>query len=185
MIQALSPRHNFSHSFIVSPTVRFMTQHENEQVILVVRQHPLTQLGWIANAFLFSIFAFLANFFIPQFLDENHIIVFNLFAIFFIFSYIWVNILLWYFTVGLISTERVVDLDFFNILYKEFTATTILQVSDITTSIGGFFGSLFNFGDVLVKTEGFQQNIEFLDIPHPSEVVQILNQLMPKTGPQN
>lgn len=179
------PRSNLSHSFLVSPRVHFTTQHENEEVVLVVRRHPLTQLGWIVNASLFIVIAVLANFFIPQFLDANHIIVFNLFAIFFIFSYVWVNFLLWYFTVGMITTERVIDLDFFNILYKEFSATTILQVSDITTSVGGFFGSLFYFGDVLVKTEGFQQNIEFDDIPNPSEVVKILNQLMPKVGPQN
>lgn len=180
-----SPWHNLSHSFLVSPDIHFTTQHDDEEVVLVVRKHPLTQLGWIANASLFAILTVLSNFFIPQFLDANHIIVFNIFAAFFIFSYVWVNILLWYFTVGVITNQRVIDLDFYNILYKEFTATTILQVSDITTSIGGFFGSLFRFGDVFVKTDGFQQNIEFLDIPQPSEVVKILNQLMPREGREN
>ncbi|QQS44186.1 hypothetical protein IPM65_01095 [Candidatus Roizmanbacteria bacterium] len=86
----------------------------------------------------------------------------------------------------MVTTERVIDLDFLNILYKEFSATTIIQVSDITTKVGGFFGSMFHFGDVLVKTEGFQQNIEFDDIPNPSDVVKIINSLMPKDvgGPQ-
>ena len=173
---------NLSHTFLVRPEISFTTQHADEEVVLVVRQHVLTQFSWIFNASIFIILALLLNFLLPQFLAANQIIVFNLFAAFFIFSYIWINYLLWYFTVGMITTERIIDLDFINILYKEFSATTIVQVSDITTKIGGFFGSLFNYGGVYVKTEGFEQNIEFDNIPQPSDVVQIINQLMPETG---
>lgn len=176
----LSPSHNLSHTFLVRPDIQFTTQHENEEVVLVVRRHLLTQIPWIVNATIFIVLVILANLLLPGVLDANHIIVFNLFAAFLIFSYIWVNFLLWYFTVGMVTTERIIDLDFFNILYKEFSATTIIQVSDITTRIGGFFGSLFHFGDVLVKTEGFQQNIEFDEVPEPSQVVEIINALMPK-----
>ncbi len=181
----IAQHHNISRSFLVNPEVHFMTQHLDEKVILVVRRHPLTQLYWIINTVIFLIVAIFLNFFVSLFLDPNHILVFNLFAVFFIFSYVWVNFLLWYYTVGLISNERIIDLDFFNILYKEFTATTIFQVSDVTTKIGGFFGSIFNFGNVFVKTEGFEQNIEFQEIPHPSDVVKILNDLMPENGHQN
>jgi len=174
------PSNNLTRTFLVRPEVHFTTQHEDEEVVLVVRKHILTQFPWIFNAVIFVILAMVANLLLPQAIDPRHIFVFNLFAAFFIFSYIWVNFLLWYFTIGMVTTERIIDLDFLNILYKEFSATTILQVSDITTMIGGFFGSLFHFGDVLVKTEGFQQNIEFDDVPNPSEVVKIINSLMPK-----
>jgi len=173
-------RHNLSHSFVVNPTITFTTQESGEDVLLVVRKHPLTQLFWIVNTFLFTLIVILINLFIPQFLDANHIIVFNFFAVSFIVSYVWVNFLLWYFTVGVVTKIRIVDLDFYNLLYKEFSATTIAQVSDITTKVGGFFGSVFNFGDVFVKTEGFEQNIMFDDIPQPEDVVKIINELMPK-----
>lgn len=169
-----------TRTFLVRPAIKFTTQHEDEEVVLVVRKHLLTQLPWLFNATVFVFLVIAANFLLPEVLDVRHIFVFNLFAVFFIFSYVWVNFLLWYFTVGIVTTERVIDLDFLNILYKEFTATTILQVSDITTAVGGFFRSMFRFGHVLVKTEGFQQNIEFDDIPNPSEVVKIINSLMPK-----
>ncbi len=175
-----------TRTFLVRPEVRFTTQHEDEEVVLVVRRHILTQIPWIFNTAVFIVLVIVANFLLPQAISERHILVVNLFAAFFIFSYVWVNFLLWYFTVGMVTTERVIDLDFLNILYKEFSATTIIQVSDITTKVGGFFGSMFHFGDVLVKTEGFQQNIEFDDIPNPSDVVKIINSLMPKDvgGPQ-
>jgi len=82
-----------------------------------------------------------------------------------------------------VTNERIIDLDFYNLIYKEFSATTIRQVSDITTKIGGFFGSLFHFGNVFVKTQGFEQNIEFELVPQPSEIVKIINTLMRDTNP--
>jgi hypothetical protein len=85
--------------------------------------------------------------------------------------------------VGIITNQRILDLDFFNILYKEFTATTIEHVSDLTTKVGGFFRSFLNFGAVFVKTEGFEQNIEFTDVPRPAEIVEIINNLMNESSP--
>jgi hypothetical protein len=179
MQDILKPKHNISHSFLVSPDVCFNTQHANEKVVLVVRQFPLTQLGWILNAIVISFLLLFLNLVMPFVLSTIQIFTLNIFGIVFIFAYVWINFLLWYFTVGMVTTERVIDLDFKSALYKEFTATTLLKVSDITTKVGGFFGSIFHYGDVFVKTEGFEQNIEFGNIPEPSEVVKIINSLMP------
>src|SRR3989344_5153398 len=179
MAEITKPFHNFSHSFLVRPEVHFETQQADETVILVVRKHLLTQLYWIINSFLLLIIGFLLSIFLfPQFMDVQHIFVFQLFLIFFTFSYVWLNFLLWYFTVGIVTNERILDLDFFNVLYKEFSATTIDHVSDITTKIGGFFRTFFNFGTVFIRTQGFEQNIEFIDVSQPAEVVEIINNLM-------
>ncbi|KKQ36801.1 MAG: putative membrane protein [Candidatus Roizmanbacteria bacterium GW2011_GWA2_37_7] len=180
----LPPRSsNFSHSYLVRPDIHFTSQHEDEAVVLVVRKHPLTQLSWIINGTILLLLLLVGNMIIPNFFNSNQVFAINIFGLFFIFSYIWINFLLWYFTVGVVTNERIIDLDFYNLIYKEFSATTIRQVSDITTKIGGFFGSVFNFGDVFVKTEGFAQNIEFDDIPRPSEVVKIINILMRDANP--
>ncbi len=179
MVDIKKPASNISHSFIVRPQVEFESQHTNEEVVLVVRKHPVTQLTWIINSILLVIVGFILSAFIfPQFLAPNLNFVFIVFLLIFTFSYFWLNFLFWYFTVGIITNERVLDLDFLSILYKEFTATTIDQISDITTKIGGFAGSIFHYGDVLVKTQGFQQNIEFDDVPDPSEIVKVINELM-------
>ena len=176
--------HNLFHTFLVRPDIQFETQQAGETVVLVVRKHPLTQLYWIINALLLLFIGFLLSIFLfPQLMDAKHIFVFQLFLIFFTFSYVWLNFLLWYFTVGIVTSERILDLDFFNVLYKEFSATTIDHVSDITTKIGGFFRTFFNFGTVFIKTQGFEQNIEFIDVSQPAEVVEIINNLMSTNNP--
>ncbi len=177
------PSSNLSHSYMVRPDVHFATQHEGEEVILVVRKHPLTQLSWMANGVLLLALLLMINLIFPSFFRANQILAINIFGIFFLFSYFWINFILWYFTVGMVTNERIIDLDFYNLIYKEFSATTIRQVSDITTKIGGFIGSLFHFGNVFVKTQGFEQNIEFELVPQPSEIVKIINTLMRDTNP--
>ncbi|CAN5218965.1 hypothetical protein BH09PAT2_BH09PAT2_03290 [soil metagenome] len=171
------PSNNLSRSFLMYPDVRFDIQRPNEQVVAIVRKHPWTQLYWMFNASLLIVLLILANFFVGNFLNPGQIIVLDMFASVFIFAYVWLNFILWYFTVGIITNQRILDLDFYNILYKEFTATTLPQVSELTTKIGGFFGSILDFGDVYVKTEGFIQDIEFDDIPQPSAIVKIVNEL--------
>ncbi|MDA1316727.1 MAG: hypothetical protein O3B87_01735 [bacterium] len=158
--------------------VRFATQHKDEEVLLVVRRVLITQFPWVINTIIFSLLALFLNIFLQDILTTNQLIVLDLFSFFFIFSYAWVNYLLWYFTIGLVTNERIIDLDFYHLVYKEFSATTIRKVSDITTKVGGFLGSIFNYGNVYVKTQGFQQDIEFEDVRHPQDVVKLINSLM-------
>src|SRR3989338_2291771 len=100
------PSSNLSHSYLVRPDVHFTTQHENEEVILVIRKHPITQFSWIANGTVFLILLLLLNAIFPSFLQANQIFSINIFGLFFLFSYVWVNFLLWYFTVGVVTNER-------------------------------------------------------------------------------
>lgn len=173
----LKPSHNISHSLLIQPDVKFEIQRATEKVILIARKHPFTQISWIANTILLALLTIFLNFFLINFFSWNQIVVFDLFASIFIFAYVWLNFLFWYFTVGIVTNERVLDLDFYNIIYKEFTATTIQQISELTTKVGGFFGSILDYGTVFVKTEGFVQDIEFQDVPQPSTIVKIINEL--------
>lgn len=162
---------------LINPDVSFEIQRPGEEVLLIVRQHPLTQFPWIFNVLVLSFFTILGNFFLPNFLHANQLIVFNIFAIVFIFAYTWLNFLLWYFTVGIVTNQRILDLDFYNIIYKEFAATTLVDVTELTTKVGGFFGSIFDFGTVYLQTHGLEQNIAFENVPQPSTIVRIINEL--------
>lgn len=167
-------------AFCLRPDAEFETQHKNEELVLVIRKHPITQLPWLLNVVFFLTFIVLSNFLFSTYFTESQIFMFNLFSVVISFGYFWINFIIWYFTIGMVTNQRIIDIDIFNLIYKEFSATTINKVSDITTKIGGFLGSTLDFGDVFVKTEGFEQNIEFDKVPHPAKVVHIINSLMEK-----
>lgn len=175
----LKPEHDNLHSFCIYPNEKIEAQRSDEVIILRLRQHPLTQLPWVLNIVFLIIIIAILNIFIPGFATVGQIIVFNAFSVTFIFSYGWVNFLLWYFNVGVVTNARLLDIDFHNLLYKEVTASNIDKVADVTAKVGGFFGSIFQYGNVFVKTEGGDtQNVEFENVPRPSDVVHIINDLV-------
>ncbi len=170
--------HRYFHSFCVRPNVRFDTQEKDEEVILILRAHPITQISWIIASILGLILLFILNFFLPGLLNARQIVFTNFLGLILIFSYIWINILFYIFNVGVITNKRVIDIDFYSILYRETTETRLSKVEDITSKEGGYFGSFFNYGNVFVQTAGSEVNIEFLHVPDPSSVVKIINDLI-------
>lgn len=171
------PSHHAWHSFCVRPQIKFETQTEGEEVILVLRAHPVTLIPWIINTiFLFVILIFIDNF-LPNFLSTAQIFFVNLIAITAILFYIWFNILSYLFNVGIVTNQRVVDVDLSGIIYKEVTEAKLSKIEDITDKTSGYFASVFNFGDVFIQTAGTEENIEFLKVPRPADVVRIINDL--------
>jgi hypothetical protein len=162
------------------PSISFETQRQGEEVLLMLRAHPITQIPWILNSILLFLILIVINvFFLPVF-AVNQAIVLNAFSVVFILSYIWFNILNWFFNVGIITSERIVDVDFSNILYKELNVARLESIEDLTSKSAGYFGSLFNYGEIHVQTAGSQVNIEFPNTPDPSAVVHIINEVLQK-----
>ncbi len=175
-----TPSHSNLHAFCVRPNVKFEAQTQDEEVLLVLRAHPITQLPWIINGVLLLLILLAINIFFLPFvsLGANQTFFANFLGVLFVASYIWFNFLNWFFNVGVITNERIVDLDFHYIIYKELTATGLDKVEDVTAKSGGYIASLFNFGDVHIQTAGTQVYIEFLKVPRPAEVAKIINQLV-------
>jgi hypothetical protein len=174
----LTPKHTFFHAMCIRPAVRFESQAEGEEVILLVRAHPFTQFIWIFNTFALFFILTVINFFLNRLFPLNYILFANIAGIIGIFVYAWANFIHWFFNVGIVTNVRIIDVDVHNSLYKEITATKLERVSEATSKIGGFFGSLFQYGTVFVKTEGTRPDIEFERIPQPTQVVNIINNLM-------
>lgn len=175
-----SQSHQFLHSYCIRPDVKFEAQAKDEHIILVLRAHPITFLPWIFNSLVFFIALIVLDFILPNFLTANQVIFINIFALILLFSYIFFNFLSWFFNVGIITNQRIIDIDFDNVIYKEVTETNFSRIQDITSKSGGFFEAFFNYGNLFVQTAASEQNIEFLNIPSPSDVVRIIEDLTGK-----
>lgn len=175
---SLAPKHRFLHAYCFNPHIRFETQQKDEKVILMLRSHPITQLPWIVTSIVLLFIPTLITIFLHDFASFGQIVFSHLIWYAFIFSYIFINILNYIFNVGLITTHRVVDIDYHFVLYKEVNQTTFGNIEDVTTKTGGFLRSLLNYGDVFVQTAGAEANIEFFGAPDPTAVATMLNRVM-------
>jgi len=167
-------------SFCLKPNIRFDGQESDETTILVLRAHPITWLPWILNGVFFLVLLLFLNIFFSSYLDYFQKIFVNLFILALIFSYLLFNFFLWFFNVGIVTNKRILDIDFYDLIYKETTIAMLDKIEDITAKVGGFFSSFFDYGSVFVHTAGEEKNIEFINIPRPHEVIKIINKLTRK-----
>jgi len=166
------------YSYCLDPQAKFDTQADGEKIFLILRSHPFTQIGWMITTILFVILLIFLNIFFKNFFNPGQTFLLNLLLTVFIFSYVWFNILNWYFNVGIVTNKRVIDIDFYAVLYKEITNAQLDKIEDTTVKSGGFLESFFDYGSIFVQTAGTEENIEFIDVPHPSDAVQIINKLL-------
>lgn len=172
--------------FAVNPDgVRFETQEDTEKVILFLRQHLfvlfvpilITVLLLIVPTLLFPIIPFLN---LPVRLPSGYLLVGTFAWYLATFGFALMSFLRWFFNIYIVTNERVVDIDFKFLLYKQFSEAKIGKIQDLTFRSGGIIAALFNYGDVMVETAGEVPNIEFDKVPRPEKVVQTISELMGK-----
>lgn len=138
----------------------------------------MTNLWWLFGGTLLAFVPVIWPFFpIVSALPERFLFVLTLLWCAFVLAFVFEEFLTWFFSVTIVTSERIIDIDFFGLLSKHVTVASITKVQDITYSQQGVFGAMFNFGDVIVQTASEIQTIECAKVPHPNRVVKILSEL--------
>jgi hypothetical protein len=172
-------RQRLLSSFCLLPgRVRFETQEVRERIILLLRQHWLTQLKWILTALVMMLLPGLLRV-IPllDFLNTRGQTVALIIWYLLIIAFIYEQFISWYFHVFIVTDERIIDINFVNLIYKEISEAKIDNIEDVTYKQGGVMRAFFNFGDVACQTAAEQRQFVMENVPRPDRVVKILNEL--------
>lgn len=167
--------------------VNFQDQDEKEEILLFLRRHFITNIPWIFLAIVFILIP-------PVFLSINSSLAFfdlsNIpptFIIFFILlyylvvlNYLLINFMSWFYNVTIVTNERIVDIDFSDIVYHDMAATKLNLIEELHYSQTGFIQTFFNFGNLYIQTAGENPNIEALVFPRPNEAAKIIQDLIGK-----
>jgi uncharacterized membrane protein YdbT with pleckstrin-like domain len=167
-------------SFVPRPdNVRFETQERKEKIILLLRRHVITNVPWMLTTlgmvFLPLVVTKIISF---SFIPFNYRLIGLVGWYLLAFAFTFEHFLSWFFNVNILTDERVVDIDFPSVLYRDITSTKTDQIQDVTVRVGGFVRSLFNYGDVLIQTAGTVPEVCFEAVPQPSRVTEVINQLI-------
>jgi uncharacterized membrane protein YdbT with pleckstrin-like domain len=171
--------HNPLASFSYQPEgIKFETQEEEETVVLLLRQHPIVNIPWIiVTVILVFAPSILSVFPLLDFLPLRFQFIAILFWYLITAAYVLESALSWFFNVYIVTNERIIDVDFENLLYREVSEANIEKIQDIEYQIGGVSRSIFNYGDVFIQTAGTIQNFDFKAVPNPADVVRIIQNL--------
>lgn len=157
--------------------VYFSEKDEEENIILLLRRHWVTNLKWmILGVILLILPTPLVYFNLLTFMPENFLVVAILFWYLISFAYILENFINWFFNVNIVTDERIFDVDFYNLVDRDISDCEIEDIQDVTTTIRGAIRTSFDYGDVLVQTAAEIPQIDFAAVPHPDEVAKILRE---------
>lgn len=171
---------NSLSSLLVLPgkKVHFETQEPEEEILMILRAHWITNLPWIflVSALLWAplllrYFPLLLSF--PSRFQLVFVVVWYLVWLMYIFE----KFLSWFFNLTIITDERIVDVDFLNLTTKRVSDADIDKIQDVSFTHTGAVGTIFNFGDVLVQTAAEVPEFVFEKIPQPAQVANILQRL--------
>lgn len=155
----------------------FESQAEDEKLILMLRSHPVTNLSWILLVIALALLPLLAiNFgFLNQISLTLSLPVKNFFGIFllwylFVFVFAFQSFLVWYFNLYFLTDRRIVDIDFYQLLYKKISSAQLSKIEDISSTMGGVAQVVFNYGNVIIQTAGEVPEFEFYRVANPGDV---------------
>lgn len=165
--------------YFMPAKVNFETKERKEKIVLMVRKHPVTNVPWLFVTVVFlllpRLFVFLPV--IAQ-LPSEYRLVLSMVWYLIVIAYVLENFLDWFYDVNIITDERVVDIDFHNLIYKQVSDAKLDKIQDITYNQGGVARTLFNYGDVFIQTAAEVPAFEFLAVPRPDRIVAILRDLI-------
>lgn len=154
-----------------------------ERVLLILRAHPITNSFWLlVTAILFFLPLIFGEFlgYLNISANQQLFLIIGYYAL--VFSFALNKFYFWYFNIGVITNQKIVDVDAHNLLNTITTASVISNIEEVDKKSLGFWSSVFDYGDIHVETAGEIPSIEFLKVPHPSEVVEIINSNMKSYG---
>lgn len=169
-------------AFAVNPTgIRFETQQDDETVLLFLRQHFVVNVPWIILTIVLivaPIFLFppLGRAISPVVLPVGYVVIFVLGWYLVAFGFAFASFFKWFFNIYIVTNERIVDIDFIHLLYKQFSEARLVNIQDITYKTGGIIETMFNFGHVLIQTAGETPNFDFGSVPNPEQIVKIISE---------
>lgn len=163
-------------SFVPYPEkIIFSRKSPNEEALLLIRRHWFTNLPWILTGIIGALLPLLTLFItfpitILPFLTITVVRV--LIAMYYVFlsGFIFTEFASWFYNLGVVTSERIIDIDYENLTYKSIAAAELIDVEEVHAVQKGFFQSIFNYGDVSIQTESQKSHIEFYLVPKPVQI---------------
>jgi len=175
-------------SFIKHPKgTRYDGEDKDEHIVYLFRGSFITNLGWIFIAIVMLLLPFALSL-IPSntstFISENgirgmtasytfsprFILALLLFWYLATFGFVMHSFLLWFFNVYIVSSKKIIDIDFKGLTYKNISEAPIKNVEDVTSNGSGVLGTIFNYGYVNIQTAANQREFEFENVSNPARV---------------
>ncbi len=161
--------------------VSFYGKDSDEDIVLIVRRH------WIA--YIPDMFIILLVLLVPLILLllstkfvflGSPVLYIGMFALSIALgsTLILTTILKWYYTIHIVTDQRIVVVKMNNAFYHSYSEAQLEKIEDINHKHVGFLGTFFDVGNLDIDTAGHGVDFTLSMLPRPREMQDILNDLL-------
>ena len=187
LTKKIKPTGNVLSAFLSLPkATKFDAQEKGEEILLLMRRHWITNTWWVLAS---TALAIVPLFLFPPLFRGDFpafsakavlltVVLWYLLVIVFAFE----SFLDWYFNVAILTTKRVVDVDFSWPLYRNVSEAELDKIQDVGYVISGFGATIFNYGDILVQTASEITRFVFTAVPNVDKAHDIITDVVVAAG---
>lgn len=172
-------------TFVINPKeLEFVNQKPNESIVIFVRRHFVTNVPWIALSIILCFIPVLLLFTLQNWnissalFPARFVLLIVVFYYMLIVGYILANFTSWFYNIGIVTSLRIIDINFVYLSQINVSATPVTEIEDVQFNQPGIFASMFDYGSIDARTVAGRDIFIFENIPHPSRCVDIISKLI-------
>lgn len=86
------------------------------------------------------------------------------------YLFFYVRFIDYYLDLWIVTNDRIIDTEQHNLFHRNITELDLFRIQDVTVETYGFFSTIFDYGNVIIKTASSNTNIIFYEVHHPNHI---------------
>lgn len=173
-------------AYIEKPEKTFYAgEDRDEEILYVLRKSRITTFTWLGITAILLITPIILDpamrsvtLQVEPVFSLTFLFIATIFWYLISFGYFFQNLLNWFFNVYIVTTKKIVDVDFHGIIFKNISEATLENVEDVTSTVRGTFGVIFDIGDVYIQTAAERREFEFTQVDNPAKIRDIISDIV-------
>ena len=167
---------------LMPSNIKFANQNEGEQIVLFIRQHKVILIGYfvkfIINLLIPIVVYLLVSFvlsqpFVKDFtfrIRDSYILA--LYVVWYLWSFtrFFSDFLYWFYNGYIITSQRLIDLDFISVLKHSIKELDLKNIEDAVDTHDGVLQTVFDMGRVVIRTASESTTFSLDNVPDSSKV---------------
>ncbi len=162
-------------------TMTFPGQQQDEEILMIVREHWLVFLTKLLAWAMFAAFLMLGDWAIsaytPVLATSPYIEYVNLIKSIYLMFLMLGLLIVWvmyYLNIQIITNQRIVDITQHSLINHTISELHLSRIEDVTAEVKGIFGTLLDYGCVYIQTAGETERFTFHLVPNPQKIEKMI-----------
>ncbi|PIR03070.1 MAG: hypothetical protein COV60_02345 [Candidatus Magasanikbacteria bacterium CG11_big_fil_rev_8_21_14_0_20_43_7] len=156
----------------------FINQKSYEHIIYRIRRHPITFIPIVFMFLILLLVPFIVYIIIGTLFPEIMtgprtyplLLLLGSTYILTMFLFFYVRFIDYYLDLWIVTNDRIIDIEQNNLFSRSITELDLFRIQDVTIEMHGLFSTLFDYGNITVKTASSNSHIIFTAAPHPNMI---------------